>query len=364
MRTGLKSATFPTGRNGKMNRFSAIAFFVISLLSFQLRAGVRPDIKVTRIKTKVNYETSQPMTKCGPGATGCTSAALQYGISVNCRENKISITFGYPEITVQIINRLKKGSVDFDATLKHELTHVALREEITEKFYRPTASACLMQYERSAARTSSCEMIRADVEKIFFKYMKRLEQEVRRHDNMIDGFENYAYQSKQIQEKKIEQSAQTQQKKHSRAKEEKKYAKAVQDKKASLPKDAPVVTQIENDPIQTVASLPAENDPLSALSGRETDERETVLPERQAARKQSGTNVGKEKPVRRQVRTDVTDRFVADTVQILFTAAVEEFQIKEKWASLLRALLGDAEKVLTAGAKNQTKPAKEGQKAK
>ncbi|MBR1778070.1 MAG: hypothetical protein IJ752_05740 [Alphaproteobacteria bacterium] len=426
-----------------MNKLIAFLVFFILLLPCRTEAGVRPDVKVNRIKPVIRYETSLPVTSCGPDAVGCTSAGLQYSVSVDCQRKQIVLSFGYSQITVQIVNQYKKGSIDFDATLKHELTHVALREEITEKFYRPTASACLMQYERSAARTNSCEEIEANVKTIFFKYMKRLEQEVEKHDRLIDGDENYAYQSMQIFNKKMGQDgkkyriSQPHRKtgKNVRSKEENRrfssMAKASSNKKRlssknnrmpeeELTQEETELTLVMPRPQQMPslsfnvekASLPLPSNNVkdtvseigkSGLSGlfsghsllnsetpirQSNDLQKTVLPAQAqenmqsaqtrskqndfkaaSATPQSVENQGNEaaagkKPKKQHPQMGAAEHLALDTFKTFFEITVEEFKLKEKWISFLKALLGSGEKMLSGGTRNQSMSSKEAQESK
>ena len=333
--------------------------FVPFYAAAQKKEGV-PTVKLTRVDTKIRYDASSEITKCGPSASGCTSAFLTSMTSINCINREIEISFGYPEILVQIAASYQKGSVEFDAILKHELTHVALRKRIVEKFYQPTASALLMQYEKSEKDGKSCGGIKNDVRLLFKKYMDRLQQEVDKHDQMIDGKENYLYQSKQIAEKKLEGIHGKKEKQHGKIKIAKHFEPTSPTEKVKKEK-AIDLSLIPAQPAsqKTVAvvnrsSLPQRRDTFAAEEYLPTVEKYSSAAEQQNSveKKQKTTAPTQRKKTKEQ---QISELPVMKTIDIILAEIIDEFKLKEKFTGFLRGILG-VEPTLPSAGSVENKP--------
>lgn len=186
-----------------MNKYGPVLSFILFCLPCAQAFG-RPEVTVVPVNTQVNFETSEAVTDCGPQAAGCTvPLSCIPDIKIDCEAGKIVLDFSKFEFLVQIINRYKKGTPEFDHILKHELTHVALRKGVTEKFYQPIASAVLLRFEKSLAEKKHCFQIQSDVYGVFHEYVTRMMEEADKQNDLIDGEENYAYQWKQVWQNKL-----------------------------------------------------------------------------------------------------------------------------------------------------------------
>lgn len=189
-----------------MNKYVPALFFILCCLP--CTASGRPEVTVIPVDTQVNFETSETVTDCGPQAAGCTvPVSCIPDIRVDCEAERIVLDFSKFEFLVQIVNQYKKGTPEFDHILKHELTHVALRKGVTEKFYQPIASAVLLRFEKSLAENKHCFRIQADVYGVFHEYVTRMMEEADKQNDLIDGEENYAYQWKQVWQNKLKKYA-------------------------------------------------------------------------------------------------------------------------------------------------------------
>ena len=174
-----------------------VFFFLVFLFSFPVFG--QSEVSIIPIEEKITFRISDPLTRCGIGAAGCT-VPVSYipNIQIDCNTGKIILDFSNFEFEVQIVNRYKKGTAQFDHILKHELTHVALYKGVIEKFYQPISTAVLMRFEESRAQGKGCYQIHLDVYNVLYDYLNRMINECEKQNNLIDGEENYAYQWAQV----------------------------------------------------------------------------------------------------------------------------------------------------------------------
>ena len=190
-----------------MNKYVSVLFLALCCLPCA-PTFARPEVTVIPVNTRVDFETSESVTDCGPQAAGCTvPVSCVPSIRIDCEAGHIVLDFSKFEFLVQIINQYKKGTPEFDHILKHELTHVALRKGVTEKFYQPIASAVLLRFEKSLAEKKHCFQVQSDVYDVFYDYVSRMIEEADKQDNLIDGEENYAYQWKQVAQNRLKNHA-------------------------------------------------------------------------------------------------------------------------------------------------------------
>lgn len=183
-----------------MTRF--LLFFCAASL-FAFSAAARPTLEVVRNPPKVERKltiVSVPVTQCGVSASGCTiPSSSRYGAQTDCSRRRLTVKFDVRGYRIEIVDREKKGTPSFDLVLKHELTHVALWNNVRERYFNATAAEALVRFEKLLNdRTKSCPQIQDEILDLLSGYMERMSEEGERQHALLDGEENYAYQSRQL----------------------------------------------------------------------------------------------------------------------------------------------------------------------
>lgn len=172
-----------------------------SLLAFPVAA--RPTLEIARNPPEVEQKltiVSVPLTQCGAAASGCTiPSKRRYGVRTDCLRRRLTVTFDVRGFRIEVVDREKKGTPSFDLVLKHELTHVALWKNVQERYFNATAAEALVRFEQLLNdRTKSCPQIQDEIFDLLSGYMDRMSEEGERQHALLDGEENYAYQSRQL----------------------------------------------------------------------------------------------------------------------------------------------------------------------
>ncbi len=186
-------------------------FCVVAFSVFPVAA--RPSLEVVRNPPEVEQKlsiVSVPVTQCKSGAVGCTiPVPYSYGISADCAGQRLTLQFDVRGYRIEIVDKLKKETPNFDLTLKHELTHVALWKNIMERYFNAAASAALVRFEKQLNdRRKNCAQIQRELFDLLSDYMRRMSQEAERQHALMDGDENYAYQNNQLHlpQKKVDKT--------------------------------------------------------------------------------------------------------------------------------------------------------------
>ena len=143
----------------KKKVFLGISAFCF-LFPFSVPAAA-PTVRALKVPAKITYEfVPEYQTNCDKSgavhlvgakkAAGCTTSInFIHKADVDCNKKSITFSLGYSKYLVQIVDKYKPKTIEFDKIVKHELTHVRLHQKTAEKFYQPIGQALLMQYEKS-----------------------------------------------------------------------------------------------------------------------------------------------------------------------------------------------------------------------
>lgn len=175
---------------------------VKAVLLFLLSAGkafaAPPEIALSVENGKIEYNRSLPYIKCnGVEAAGCTKAQIymdapRFSYDAYGNIAKVELRFGLQNITVFILSTLRKGSCEFDLTLKHELTHVAVARKVVKRYAAEISKALLAELDEGTAHPYQ-------IARMIDRYHRRMIAEKNRQDLLMDAPGAVVYQWSQCE---------------------------------------------------------------------------------------------------------------------------------------------------------------------
>ena len=111
---------------------------------------------------------------------------------------KIKLKIGFEYIEIELSSALQKGSCLFDATLKHELTHLALHRRILKRFAPEIAKAALSVAEEIEPPLTQIKFNR--ITRVIEDYLNRMAREDDRQNALMDSDSAYLHLTSQCLE--------------------------------------------------------------------------------------------------------------------------------------------------------------------
>ena len=173
--------------------------FKMVLLLFSLTGRVfaaSPELSLSVENGKITYNRSLPQIDCnGVDAAGCTEAQIymdapRFSYDANGDIARIDLKFGLRNITVYILSSILKGSCEFDLTLKHELTHVAVARKVVKRYAAEISKALLAKLDEGTASPYQ-------ISKMIDRYRRQMIAEKNKQDRLMDAPGAVVYQWEQ-----------------------------------------------------------------------------------------------------------------------------------------------------------------------
>jgi len=159
---------------------------LVLLLTAGQAFSAEPKIVVSVDNGEIEYDLSQPQITCnGVDAAGCTKAQIYMDaprLSYDAGGNIVGVElrFGLQNITVFILSTLRKGSCEFDLTLKHELTHVAVARKVVKRYAVEISKALLVLLDEGKAHPYQ-------VAQMIDRYRRQMIAEKNKQDVLMDA---------------------------------------------------------------------------------------------------------------------------------------------------------------------------------
>lgn len=112
----------------------------------------------------------------------------------------VTLKVGLRNVEVELSNDLKKGSCLFNATLKHELTHLALHRNVLRKFAPEIAKAALATIEKMPPPLTAAQVKKLNG--VLKRQVDHMIAQDREQNALMDSDAAYLYQDKQCAGKK------------------------------------------------------------------------------------------------------------------------------------------------------------------
>lgn len=325
-----------------------LLFFIsfCCLLNIHAAQAKKPTITAKKIQPEIEYKIQDNIRKCGSAinAAGCTAPLDWVGdINVSCFNKHIFLSFGFKKYEILIDKKFgKKGSLEFNHVLKHELTHVGLYKQTIENFYQPMAQALLMQYEHSEKKGRDCVKIKRDIIRLYNKYIDLLFKEIDKQNDLIDGDENYDYQWKQVFDEsrvlKAEKQRKNLKEKLSKTSKKKQTKNSIPSHKVQYQEKMNVHPKNRTKPKKQDTHTPVfneryyQNEKNQKMQATLLDTEIPVTAQKEAKNpvEPQKDAENREKSQKKRKNRDEAERIAFDFIENLFTIVMDEFQVKEK----------------------------------
>ena len=169
---------------------------LLLLLTAGRAVAAAPELALSVENGKVSYDRSLPRIDCnGADAAGCTKAQIymdspRFVYDAQGNIAKVYLKFGLRNITVYILSSIPKGSCEFDLTLKHELTHVAVARKVVKRYAAEIAKALLAKLDEGTASPYQ-------ISKMIDRYRRQMIAEKNKQDRLMDAPGAVVYQWEQ-----------------------------------------------------------------------------------------------------------------------------------------------------------------------